>query len=343
MRKLGLFISISAMMFAVSAFAADMTLYSVKTSSKILLDGQAEKAWSKAKAISIELGDTPYEPSNGYEGMTETVVKVKSLYDDKNIYFLVQYADPTKSLERFPWIKQKDGSWKKMANKDSTGHDNTYYEDKLAFFWDINTKGFADEGCMVSCHMGIEGDKSAGRKFTNAPGETIDMWHAKYVRTLPLGMFDDQYMDSNKDPKKNKSYGRKGDDKKGGGYANNDNADKTAPAFMNLNGADSDKYFVIPSKKVPFVDNFSAGDVVPGIVITPFSGQRGDILARNYYADGMWTLELQRALVTKGKNVKQQDVQFSDLNKAYPFGMSVFDNSQINHLFHTDTLELKFK
>jgi hypothetical protein len=326
-----------------TGLAADYTLYSQKTNSPILLDGKVDKAWNKAKALKIALDVLPYEPNNGYVGMQETTVSIKSLYDKNNIYFLIKYKDPTKSLVRFPWIKQKNGTWKKMANKDSTGHENTYYEDKLAFFWDISAKGFAEEGCAVSCHMNIPGDKSAGRKFTNAPGEYIDMWHAKYVRTLPLGMFDDQYMDNTNNGKENKGFGRKGDSKKGGGYANNDNADKTAPAFMNLGGTDAEKYFVIPSKKVPFVDNFKAGDVVPGISITPFSGSRGDILAKNYYANGYWTLEVQRALVTTGKNAKTQDVQFDNLKKAYPFGISVFDNSQINHLFHTDTLELKFK
>ena len=27
------------------------------------------------------------------------------------IYFLFSYADPTRSIDRFPWIKQEDGSW----------------------------------------------------------------------------------------------------------------------------------------------------------------------------------------------------------------------------------------
>jgi len=143
--------------------------------------------------------------------MTSTAVSIKSLYDDKNIYFLISYKDPTKSLGRAPWVKQADGSWKKLEKKDSAKQDNTYYEDKLAMFWNINTKGFEAEGCMVACHLDEPGDYAPGRKYTNAPGETIDMWHAKYVRTLPMGMFDDQYVDNNKDSKANEGYGRKND------------------------------------------------------------------------------------------------------------------------------------
>ena len=340
--KTGILTLAGILALSTTAIAADQTLVSTKASSPIILDGMADKAWDNAKAITVTLEDLPYEPNNGYEGIRETDVSIKSLYDDNYVYFLITYTDPTKSLERFPWIKQADGSWKKFANKDDTGHDNTYYEDKFAMFWDISTEGFEAEGCMIACHMDEPGDKSAGRKYTAADGETIDMWHAKYVRSLPMGMFDDQFVDNTTDPKKNRNWGRKGDTGKGG-YKNNDNADKSAPAFMNLGGTEDDKYFVIPSKKVPFVDTFKEGDVVPGISIQPMMGGRADILSRNRHENGMWTLEVMRALKTEGKDAETQDVQFTDKGKAYPFGIAVFDNSQINHLYHLETLEMKFQ
>jgi hypothetical protein len=342
MKKLVLFFAAALAVLSTSAMAADQTLFSTRTDKPIVLDGTAEKAWDKAKEIVVTVDNLVYEPNNGYKGMKETDVHIKSLHDDKNVYFLITYKDPTQSLARFPWVKQKDGSWKKLANKDTTGHENTFYEDKFSIYWNINTKGFENEGCMISCHLDIKGDKSAGRKFTPSEGETIDMWHAKYVRSMPMGMFDDQYVDSNTDPKKNKSWGRKGDTGKGG-YKNNDNADKSAPAFMNLNPTADERYYVTPDKKVPFVDNFKAGDVVPGISISPMRGGRADILSRIEYKDGQWTLEVVRALKTEGENADTQDVQFVDKSKAYPFGIAVFDNSQINHLFHNDTLELRFK
>ena len=345
MKKIGILTiaSIAALSTtAIAAVSADQTLVSTKAGSAIILDGKIDKAWAGAKEITVKVDEMPYEPSNGYKGMQDTDVTIKSLYDESHVYFLFTYKDPTKSLERFPWVKQEDGSWKKLSNKDDTGHDNTYYEDKFAMFWDISTKGFDEEGCMVACHLDEPGDKSAGRKYTDSADETIDMWHAKYVRSMPMGMFDDQYVDNNTDPKKNKGWGRKGDTGKGG-YKNNDNADKSGPAFMNLNPTADELYYVIPSKRVPFVDNYKAGDVVPGISIAPMMGGRADILSRNDYKDGVWTLEVMRALKTEGENVETQDVQFTDKSKTYPFGIAVFDNSQINHLFHAETLELKFK
>jgi hypothetical protein len=342
MKKTGILTIAGIFALSATAYAADQTLISTKAASPIVLDGMADKAWDAAKAITVTLDELPYEPSNGFEGMSETDVSIKSLYDSKNVYFLITYKDPTKSLARFPWVKQADGSWKKLSNKDSTGHDNTYYEDKLAMFWNISTEGFEAEGCMIACHLDEPGDKSAGRKYTASADETIDMWHAKYVRSLPMGMFDDQYVDNNTDPKKNKGWGRKGDTGKGG-YTNNDNKDKSAPAFMNLNANADDKYYVIPSKKVPFADTFKAGDVVPGLDIKPMMGGRADILARNNYENGVWTLEVMRALKTEGENVETQDVQFGDMGKDYPFGIAIFDNSQINHLYHLETLTMQFK
>jgi hypothetical protein len=140
MKSIGVLFISSTVVLATSAYAADQTLVSTATTSPILLDGIADKAWEAAKPLVITLDELPYEPSNGYHGMTSTDVTIKSLHDAQNVYFLISYQDPTKSLERFPWVKQADGSWKKLANKDDTGHDNTYYEDKFALFWDINTK-----------------------------------------------------------------------------------------------------------------------------------------------------------------------------------------------------------
>lgn len=326
-----------------------MKLVSVKADSAIVLDAVAEKAWDKASAHEMTVSEMPYEPDNGYDGMRETTVKIKSLYDDKNVYFYIQYADPTKSLERFPWVKQADGNWKQLKKKDSTGHDNTYYEDKFGMYWEIKARGFQKKGCAVSCHVTENGknndieDTSAGRKYTNKPGETIDMWHWKSVRTDPLGMFDDQFVDDTADPKQNKNWGRKGDTKLGGGYKNNVNKSKTGPAFMNSPYSEKDKYWVLPRTKTKFVDTFKTEDVVPGIVLSPFTGSRADIKVKSNWKDGQWTLEFKRALVTTGDKAEIQDVQFNDLKKAYYFGISVFDNSQINHIYHEGSMVMTFK
>lgn len=332
--------------WASNACAAAMILESKPIAESIKLDGLQESVWDRAKVLNVEVNETPYKPSNGYDGISETQVEVRSVYDAKHIYFLLRYADPTKSLARFPWVKQEDGSWKQMIKKDQTGHDNTYYEDKVALIWNINQRGFAKKGCDKSCHLPEDGlldginDTSAGRHYTN-PGETLDMWHWKSARTNVVFNMDDQYINS--DRSESKSWGRHGDTNTGGGYKNNRNADKTGPAYMNTLSSNEHKYWILDSMQTKFVDTFKPGDVIGGVVAKAYTGSRADITAKGDWKDGYWTLEIKRLLITTGEKANEQDVQFTDLSKSYAFGLTIFDNSQINHLFHKRAIKLKFK
>lgn len=340
----------SAILLAAMATAAPAAdgLVSVKVAAPVQLDGVVEAAWEQAPAMKLVLDKTPYKPED-YKGMTSTEIVLKSAYDAENVYFLLQYKDPTRSVARAPWVKQADGTWKQLKQVDATGHDNTHYEDKLSILWDINARGFAKLGCAVVCHATVNGklngidEKSPGRKYTNKPGETVDMWHWKGVRTGAVGQVDDQFINDN-DPKGDaKDWGRQPDTKTGGGNSDNMNAEKTGPAFMNPDPKDENRYWIHDDKKVPFVDTFKAGDVVAGMIVKPFEGSRGDIACASKWADGMWTIEVKRKLVTTGEKAAEQDVQFSDLTKAYTFGVAIFDNSQINHLYHGGAPKLTFK
>ncbi|MCP5160896.1 MAG: ethylbenzene dehydrogenase [Hahellaceae bacterium] len=332
-------------LFAATVHADDDVLTSVRAGGPVVVDGVVDHVWTSAKAVHIELDQTLYEPSNGYPGMASTTVEMKSLYDDKNIYFLLQYTDPTHSFDRFPWIKQSDGSWQQKMNKDSTGHDNYYYEDKVAIFWNISADKFENKGCAVACHRASGGkvngidDSSVGRKFTRE-GETIDMWHWKSVRTNPNHQLDDQFVDSTHDPKQNKEWGRKGDHKTGGGYK--DNVERGKPAYVSAN-LNETSVAIPDAAKRPFTPYYNGSTRIPGIVTAPFEGSRGDIEGYGVWRDGVWTLEIKRAKVTEGQDAALQDVQFSDPKGRYPFGVAVFDNSQINHIFHFGSYVLEFE
>jgi hypothetical protein len=75
------------------------------------------------------------------------------------------------------------------------------------------------------------------------------------------------------------------------------------------------------------------------VIASPVAGDRGDIGAGWVWADGMWTLEAGRALVTAG----QFDVQFDDLSKSYYFGVATFDNAQVRHSYQESSTELVFQ
>jgi len=331
------------------ANAAIATLESTPVSQQVTIDGVSDDVWEKAKPINIKLDELPYKPDNGYEGQKDTEVEMRSMYDGENVYFLLRWEDPTMSLERYPWVKQEDGSWKSMKNKDHTGHENTFYEDKASIFWNINSKGFKKKGCDKSCHMPednglLEGVKatSAGRHYTSKKGETVDMWHWKAARTNTNAQMDDQYV--NHSHNENKEWGRHSDDKTGGGYYYNKEEGRDTPVWMNKMQSPENTYWVKESLKVPFDDvGFKPGDIIGGHVTGPIEGPRADIKALAVHKEGHWTLEIKRKLVTSHENSKTQDVQFDDLSKAYFFGVTVFDNSQINHIHHTKSYKMVFQ
>ena len=345
MKKLSSMVLASAILSGTTLFAAGIaTLESVKGTPATLDAGDA--AWAKAKEVVVQMGETPYQPT-GYKGMLKTTASIKSLYDDKNIYLKVQYDDPTMSVDRMPWVKQADGSWKQLKNPDQAGQENDYYEDKFAVMWNISTKGFEKKGCAIACHITKDGmnngfaDTSAGRKYTAKAGEFLDTWHWKGVRTgLSYGKSHDQYVDNTADPKLSANWGRKDDEASAGGYKNNINEAKTGPAFMNKDIKDNTFGSIKDENKVPFVDTFKAGDKIPGAIVTDCVGSGGDVLTSSVWKDGKWTLVFKRALVTTHPKSAEQDVQFTDLKKPYHLAIAAFDNSQINHVFHDGSIEL---
>ncbi len=313
------------------------TLLSVKTDVAPVLDGMGDDAgWANAPISSFEV-------SKG-ANMGESVINVQSLYTDDSVYFLLSWADPTQSFMRSPWQKQADGSWAKLNDPDDKGGDNNiYYEDKMSFIWNINNSipKFERTGCNTACHLAKNDDttgKPYGNKYTDEG--MGDIWHWKSVRNV--NQLDDQYLDNTPWSTEFPSAGRHSDPKDGGGYVNNESEDKTMPMWMGPADAPKDGApgYILEDEKLPFDDTlFVAGDMVPGITTSAMTGDRGDLSAGWVYADGMWHLEIGRALVTGS----EFDVQFNDLLLPYHFGLAVFDNAQVRHAFDSRPATLIFK
>jgi len=347
--------TLAAFAFATSAYAAD-TLTAVKvTAAPKLASGASDPAWAKAKPLTVSL--------SGGENFKAgaTTAKLKAVYAGDTLYLLLQYADPTQSVRRSPYVKQADGSWKKLKDPDDKGGDNNkYYEDKAALIWNVanSIKGFGEQGCMVACHAGEEG-KPFGNKYLANEGEIGDIWHLKTVRTGYIGQVDDQYLDNTRfDKDKAPEAGRKSDPKTAGGYADIKLVNGK-PEFMNKSGLPAkatapvkvasakgtpaavggSTYYLREEDKVAFDDSkFKAGDEVASILVAPFSGDRADISAHIAWNKGQWTVVMARKLVTGGK----YDVQFDNLAKTYEFGLAAFDNAQVRHAFNAGSLKLKF-
>ena len=145
-RTITLLIGVAAALAGTNAALAQGTLTAAKVSAAPKPATQAaDPAWAKAAPLTVKLSSG----ANFKDGAT--TVTLKAVYTTDMLYMLVQYDDPTQSVRRSPYVKQPDGSWKKLSDPDDKGGDNNkYYEDKFALIWNINNsiKGFASQGCF---------------------------------------------------------------------------------------------------------------------------------------------------------------------------------------------------
>jgi hypothetical protein len=331
---LGLMVAVAAAVLLTLpgvAAAQDTTLVAKKVTAPPALDGKMDATWQQAAPLVVKLNGGKNLPG----GATEVILR--ALYDAEKVYFVAQWKVPAKGERRFPFQKQADGSWKQLVDPaDKGGDDNLYYEDKLAMIWAIKAPTFEKSGCFAGCHLG-EG-KPYGNKYLPA-GEVADIWHWKSIRTGSVGQIDDQWLDDTKyDKEKSPDAGRKSDKKESGGYTDNKLVDGK-PQWARKDNAPAPPYFILESEKAPFDDSkYKPGDEVPGILVAPFTGDRGDLPCAATFADGTWTLEWSRKLVTGSPT----DVQFDDLKKKYAFGIAVFANAQVRHAFHPGARFLTF-
>lgn len=319
-----------------------IAVHAVKASAAPVLDAAVvDGVWKTAPATEVKA----QKGVNFKDGQGNTTGTIQAAYDAKSIWLRIVYEDPTYSVRRTPFVKQADGSWKKLTDPEDKGGDNNkYYEDKLAIIWNIDHSifGFDEKfGCQASCHAGEPG-KPYGNKYTEDEGELGDIWHMKYVRGGFLGQVDNQYLDSTRfDPQKAPEAGRKSDAKTGGGYSDIKLIDGK-PEFMNKSGQAANKggtYWLREADKAPFDDTkFVAGDEVASIIVEPFTGERGVIKTSAKWADGKWSIVIERPLTTTSKF----DVQFNDLAKVYGFGVAFFDNAQVRHAQVREPLHLIF-
>ncbi len=300
----------------------------------------ADPAWSAAKPVTIHM----HSGSGFADG--KTTANIKAVYTSDTLYLMFTYDDPSQSYRYSPYQKQSDGSWKRLTDPNDKGGDNNrYYEDKWAIFWNIDEssiRGFKKRGCYAACHDEVT-TKPYGNKYTKNAGEIGDIWQMRSVRGgVSLGQPDNQYVDSTRyDKDKAPDSGRKSDARTGGGY---DEVRLVGgkPEFMNKDGKAANKggsYWIRLEDRVPFDDaKFVAGDEVASVVVSKFTGDRGNLTGAGAWADGKWTYVVARKLTT----ASPYDVQFKDLDAAYYFGFAAFDNSQVRHAIHKGPVILRF-
>jgi hypothetical protein len=325
-----------------------LTLTAKATYQPPELDGRADDpVWQDMKPLSLRaIGGSGFKNGRG-----QTSVQIRAVYTSEMLYFLVEYDDPTASLQFEPYVKVEDGRWQPLSSveKSPSGKANAapvfFHEDKLAFLWNVDEsiQHFSTRyGCQAACHGGNTPRPGQTVKRTTDESELGDVWIMKTVRTAMVGQVDDHYLDNTEPTEKTPRAGLKPDLKTGGGYETIP-LQNGAPAFMSREAqpvAQTGRYWMHHHEQVPFTaKTFAIGDQVPSIRLSPFAGDRGDILGSATWEKGRWTVEVARKLVTDS----HYDINFRDLSASYGFGLALFDNTPGGHAMVREPLRLIFK
>ncbi|NNJ54506.1 MAG: hypothetical protein HKP14_00155 [Bacteroidia bacterium] len=286
---------------------------------------------------------------------------LRSGYFGDDIYFLMEWDDMDDSKDRESWYFDATDKLWKQQHKYANDANDKYYEDKFAFLFPINAvSGFSASTCYATCHQNLtiakDKDKNV-RHYTKNDGEKIDMWHWKRVRGAFIGQVDDQKMVYADPADQSSANGRKGDEAGTAGYANNKQTlnngtdDVSVPKYIipgktNYYWITSDDVTDGTAKEITAVDGngvltYSGGTVdpatggfedgtgnmrLPSVVISEFTGARGDISIQARYTGTGWVTEFTRKMNTGDPD----DVVF-DVNTDLDFGLAIFNNAAIAH------------
>jgi hypothetical protein len=219
---------------------------------------------------------------------------LKAMIDSDRFYVLATWPDVTESVNNAQWTF------------DGTNWSQSGDEDRVTFVWDMGLSGADGASCQAFCHP-PDMSTNTGR---------VDVWHWKANRFNPMGFSDDKWWFTD---------GRHGDDGAGSGASNKLG---TLPAHMAATdpGANVtfltddqdarsafDPFSVLPGSvdvKVPFDAGaaFSAGNVIPGRILTIPTGNHASVQAAGKWANGMWTVEFSRKLAAEtGANDQEED------------------------------------
>jgi hypothetical protein len=226
----------------------------------------------------------------------------------------------------------------------------------LGLLWNINDsiKDFDINGCAVLCHPGeaVPEGGDLGKMYAANPGEVGDLWQWMVARTDSLDLspviheyVDDQAIDWARYDfnVREGGAGRHPDPGEEPFIANRTAANVPVYQWKNRPSNPRAQNFLLDDNLADFVDSdWQAGDKIPIFHLRNPTGDRADILADSDYADGMWTLVFKRKLVTPSTATPPVDIQFSDLDRTYYFGVAAFDNS-IKHAYASEGLMLKFR
>jgi len=275
--------------------------------------------WDDAPALVLDLAN-----GMGFDkGCTH--VTLQALHDGEDLFVRAQWLDPTEDRRYQPWQKTADG-WEHLVT--AMNDESYYYEDKFSLIFPTQRSWqFEAFGCAACCHAGTEGHAYGSKSF----GTIVDVWHWKATRAAPLDQIDDKYWWK---PEPKGAGGRHGDPDSEGGYKKNVSDDGEHPKYLPATPWAVRQGGILLDQALPFdspeaaevAKDMPPGTIVPGIVFSPFKGDRGDVHCRSKHADGRWEVLIRRKLDTGS----DYDTAFVP-GHSYSFGCAAFDHTSKRH------------
>jgi len=234
-------------------------------------------------------------------------VDMRAFYTDQELFIRLSWDDPTRD-DRFRQWRYDGEVWVAQAG----------FEDGFGLMWDAQSS-FPGFTCSYACHIedfGVSGANfhARNRMRLARADSLVDFWNWKAARTARSGFVDDRYLTVEKivADVPGEIF-----------YPNSVLAQSGAEPFT-----EGDAPLYDSEGKLIDAEFRLSGTVAPGFLTErPIAG-RADIKAISSYADGRWTVVLQRALDTGDK----KDVVFVPGDEAgVAFGLSIMDNTLDQH------------
>lgn len=285
------------------ALAIPTSLVSAAVITVPVLDGVGnDEAWGEAETFVITVGASA-EYANSFG---EVELSLTSVHTATDLYILATWTDPsgTESIDKNQWSYGNEG-WGKSGN-----------EDRFFMMFDAGDNGAEGANCATMCHV--------PDMYTTGGGH-VDVWHWKAHRTTPVGCADDKWWDAD---------GRGSDAKTVSAYSDNKQTLSDGSDVPLYTGPVTDgHYIIVPTGETaesyctPF-DTLSTEGVYPGyILFEDRDGSRfNDVAASSTYDNGVWTVELRRAL-----NTGNDDDVALIIGETVNFSTAITDNSGGSH------------
>jgi hypothetical protein len=296
--------------------AGSNTLAAVKV-DQVTLDSAAA-FWANAPKLEVTTKPVEEDKPDG------PVVALQAAYDANNLVIRAEWADSSESILKGAWLWDGSTFTRQGGN-----------EDRLMFMWPIgNDAQFASKGCAAACHN-QEPDKDDWWMGAASAETRYDVWQWQSARTHPANQADDEWLGHGQSLD---DRPRQGDAKESGGAETNQNEAKDGPAFMHA--TDLASPFIVAGQETPLDSaTLGTGATVPGYVVSPFVGSRGDVSTQAHWAEGKWVVVVMRPL-----NTGHDDDAVFTPPKPLPFGVSVVDDGAgLDHTTAAEVLTLEWK